>query len=210
MILKHQPTVIEFVGLPAVGKTSLSRALASRLGVRSISVRQPSSRMVLSTPFTSLAELAAIARCSTQARRTLFNLRLAGFSSSESYAAKGSSTTLIEEGWVHEFWRALFLNRSIRVSDYGTLFRRRRNLVVLKADSPTRYRRIISRPLPGPINGILANSGPSGLEWRRSITTYQEVIDECLAHSRSISLDTTKPFAESLGALETWVAQLEA
>ena len=204
--------IIECVGLPGSGKTSLSRAVASELPlVRSVKILKASKADVIRHPAWIAAELARWApfvsrwkdkqACSILVRRRI---------SQDRVVRRAATPLLLEEGVAHHVWRELFIAPDLLQEPWQRLVQQDHPLLCLEADRDTLHSRVSSKQDPPPVNAHLATESSQGIEWDRAVDLYQQVVGEAARARDLIRVDTSggwnKTVALVLDALLPYIA----
>jgi len=174
---------VEFLGFPGAGKTTLVRYLACELNdvvLRAEFLRVATQGDILMHPVLHLRP--AMRNPSVVARGPVARNAVKSYAKQHSARRRhsGPGTVILEEGFVHHLWRAVFCGlpmrnalRMIRDATKGAdLF------IYLEVAQSTAATRIARKANPGPINRTLMDHAPGGSVWTEGQCRYQSLARE--------------------------------
>ena len=169
---------VEFLGLPGAGKTTLVRHLACQLSdvvLREEFLRVARRSDILMHPVQHLRP--AIRSPSVVARGRVARNAVKSYMNQSAARQRHwePATVILEEGFVHHLWRAIFcglpIRNALRMAQDAT--NGADSFIYLEVTQGTAASRIARKANPGPINRILMDHDPGGHLWTEGQSTYE-------------------------------------
>lgn len=185
--------IIEFVGLPGSGKSSIVRLIAARNpDIRTVIVTKARWTDVVRRPLATARHLAAWGSLwwewsEKQALVSLLRRRIR----QDSFVEDPGSLVILEEGMTYHVWRDTVMFPALRDEPWEPLIRGEHPLIALGADDGTLHARIKGKARRGRVNEYLASLSISGPAWRRAADLYEDILAEAARHRPLLRIDTS-------------------
>ncbi len=200
--------IVEFVGFPGSGKTSIVRRIVRNSGVIDrVVVPDADSWELARYPIVAARQLPLWRSLRKEwpdgaALRRLLARRAA----QEAVRAQPGSMVILEEGITHHVWRDLMLAPGLRDSPWAPLLGVSHPLVALYAGDRTLHQRIAGKTKPGVVNAHLASVSIDGPEWQEARTFYDRVITQASDYRRVLWVCTDGDLDQAVARVRVAIA----
>ncbi|MGH7397925.1 MAG: class I SAM-dependent methyltransferase, partial [Candidatus Rokuibacteriota bacterium] len=200
--------IVEFVGFPGSGKTSIVRRIVrSSAAIDSVVVAEADSWELARYPVVAARQLPLwwSLRKEWPDGAALWRL-LSRRAAQEAVRAPSGSMVILEEGITHHVWRDLMLAPGLRDSPWAPLLSVGHPLVVLDAGDRTLHQRIAGKTETGVVNAGLASLSIDGPEWQQARTFYDRVITQASQYRRVLRVCTDGDQEEAIARVRFAIA----